>query len=210
MSKINIRHSIFETNSSSTHSLQLMYNCNMNNIYDFIGQRISERYKEKDYYSCLDEDDYFIVDDDNMVTLVLSGIDFESSYESSCIYIVLKSWLAKVQYIAALLDFYSGKIYERYKVDDVTKSEIYESFVDAIKKSSPKQIDYIDYKFSSNSFNGKDCCKVYIEKTLTSFDGETIDTLKSKIYDILSNDDAMMMYMDEAYSPYDRPIIKIL
>ena len=114
--KLQIRRNVFETNSSSTHSLQLS-NKSLEEVKEYVNEQIKNKYNDKyDNSYSFDEERYI---DDNVFLLL--GFNIESSDESSCVYYIIKNWIAKIQYIAMILDGYIWRIdgYEMESKNDI-------------------------------------------------------------------------------------------
>lgn len=239
--KTQIRRGVFETNSSSTHSLQIV-NGDVNNAYDYIINRISKKYAET-----LQSEHYFNYKSyllgSNNDTLSLEGLDFENGDEQKCVYVVCNNWMAKIQYIAMLLadlssyateieeyndmidaecpvSDYDGNWYKRYqsskyrslveKMPKFSDTEIYKAFVEIVTKYIKEkqgieitEVHYdMDYSvYNTEAGNGEQ----YISKDVMKDSAK----LKQVIWDLL-NSDVSMIYIDEAYHPYEGPAIQVL
>ena len=98
--KVQIRRCVFETNSSSTHSLQITKG-SIDSVRDNIFKAIIEQYTEN-----IDNDMFnplLCIDKENK-TFTLTGIYFENGDECGNIYYIISNWIAKLQYIAMALN----------------------------------------------------------------------------------------------------------
>lgn len=250
--KIQIRRGVFETNSSSTHSLQVTSG-SLENAYDFVNARIIEKYganmKESTGY---DPSDYITKLDDGTCILHLKGIDFGDGDESGCIYAIVKSWMAKVQYIAMLFRSFKEdlpeyvnywdtngdefkKLHEKYSEDNgyawdaFYKSDEYEELM----KTHPTIQDTAAYKIFLEVIN--DTCKdhgfniiktsfdisdswdnnlpgIERDETKLFFEKDVLadnEMFRNNLYALLGDNNTTMYFIDEAYSPYEGPTVKV-
>ena len=144
--KIQVRQGVFETNSSSTHSLQLAKQT-VDEAKNVISERIKELYSS-DNESMFDESMY--IEDDK---LMLKGFPITSSEETACVYYIITNWVAKIQYLAMLLNEYVSNIdgFEKevakykdtndwyYQKPILPKLNVYKKFVELIKEYSKKK-----------------------------------------------------------------------
>ena len=96
--KIQIRKSVFETNSSSTHSLQVCKST-INSARDTILQLIIERYKGNPY-NVFNPKEY--IDTENK-TFTLKGLHIVDGEEQQDVYYIISNWIAKIHVIASEL-----------------------------------------------------------------------------------------------------------
>lgn len=210
--KTQIRRGIFETNSSSTHSLQLV-NQTLEEAKKAVNKRISDKYFGHNN-SVFDESEFL---HDNV--LVLRGFNIESSGEESCVYYIISNWVAKIQYLIMFLDNYIDNIdeYSLIKNSYTTSKEImvnlkvYKRLVELIKeyaKIKGYKLDTIvlddietyvwvdSFKFNDNKI------KEIIDSKITV---ESLDNL----FNTLMDDNYVLTYCDEAYNPYISPSIYV-
>lgn len=238
--KTQIRNSVFETNSSSTHSLQIV-NGDVNNAYDYIIDCISKKYTKT-----LQSEHYFNYKSyllgSNNDTLNLEGLDFEDGDENKCVYVVCNNWMAKIQYIAMLLtnlssyateiDEYNdmidaecpvsdfdGNWYKRYqsskyrrlveKTPIFTDTEIYKAFIEIvtkyIKEKQGIEITGVHYDMEYSVYTEDGNGEQYISKDVM----KDPSRLKQVVWDLLDSD-ISMLYIDEAYHPYQGPVVQVL
>ena len=207
--KTQIRRGIFETNSSSTHSLQLV-NQTLEEAKKAVNKRISDKYFGHNN-SVFDESEFL---HDNV--LVLRGFNIESSGEESCVYYIISNWVAKIQYLIMFLGNYIDNIdeYSLIKNYYTTSKEImanlkvYKRLVELIKeyaKTKGYNLDAVVLDDIEDGvwiedfyFNGKDIIESKI----------TVELLEN-LFNTLMDDNYVLTYCDEAYSPYISPSIYI-
>ena len=210
--KTQIRRRVFETNSSSTHSLQLV-NQTLDEAKKEVNKRIYDKYFGHNN-SVFDESEFL---HDNV--LVLRGFNIESSNEESCVYYIISNWVAKIQYLIMFLDNYIYSIdeYSLIKNSYTTRKEImanlkvYKRLVELIKeyaKIKGYKLDTIvldDIEtyiwIDSLKFNGNKI-KEIIDSKITV---ESLDNL----FNTLMDDNYVLTYCDEAYNPYISPSIYV-
>ena len=210
--KTQIRRGVFETNSSSTHSLQLV-NQTLDEAKKEVNKRIYDKYFGHNN-SVFDESEFLY---DNV--LVLRGFNIESSNEESCVYYIISNWVAKIQYLIMFLDNYIYSIdeYSLIKNSYTTRKEImanlkvYKRLVELIKeyaKIKGYKLDTIvldDIEtyiwIDSLKFNGNKI-KEIIDSKITV---ESLDNL----FNTLMDDNYVLTYCDEAYNPYISPSIYV-
>ena len=210
--KTQIRRGVFETNSSSTHSLQLV-NQTLDEAKKEVNKRIYDKYFGHNN-SVFDESKFL---HDNV--LVLRGFNIESSNEESCVYYIISNWVAKIQYLIMFLDNYIYSIdeYSLIKNSYTTRKEImanlkvYKRLVELIKeyaKIKGYKLDTIvldDIEtyiwIDSLKFNGNKI-KEIIDSKITV---ESLDNL----FNTLMDDNYVLTYCDEAYNPYISPSIYV-
>ena len=210
--KTQIRRGVFETNSSSTHSLQLAKQT-LDEARKSVSERIYDKYSEYENF-VFDESEFL---HDNV--LVLRGFNIESSGEESCVYYIISNWVAKIQYLIMFLDNYIDNIdeYSLIKNSYTTSKEImvnlkvYKRLVELIKeyaKIKGYKLDTIvlddietyvwvdSFKFNDNKI------KEIIDSKITV---ESLDNL----FNTLMDDNYVLTYCDEAYNPYISPSIYV-
>lgn len=213
--KIQVRQGVFETNSSSTHSLQLA-----KQTIDEAKSIVNERIKK--LYVCDAEvtfDESMYIDDDK---LILKGFPITSSEETACVYYIITNWVAKIQYLAMLLNEYVSNIddFEKeiakykdtndwyYQKPILPKLNVYKRFVELIKEySKSKGLEIKDVVFEMEEsawvefFTFKD--KNFFEEKITVNDLEDL-------FNTVMDDSYIITYSDEAYYPYATPSIYVL
>ena len=203
--KLQIRQNVFETNSSSTHSLQLS-NKSLEEVKEYVNEQIKNKYNDKynNSYS-FDEERYI---DDNVFLLL--GFNIEGSDESSCVYYIIKNWIAKIQYIAMLLDGYIWRVdgYDMESKNDIMNVPVFKRFGELIKeyaKSKGINIDKVIYGMQNNTWieNFKFNDKEFLDDKIT------VERLED-LFNTVMKDDCILTYSDEAYSPYIAPSIYII
>ncbi len=207
--KKQVRRGVFETNSSSTHSLQLSKQT-LDEALKEVNQRIIDNYsfQEMEFF---DESEFL-----NNNALVLRGFPIESGYEESCVYYIISNWVAKIQYLVMFLNHNIYKIDEysviskSYKTDKdiLTNSKVYKRLVELIKeyaKTKGHNLDNIVLEDLEDSgwveyfdFNGKEI-----------IDSKITVELLERLFSTLMDDNYVLTYCDEAYDPYTTPTIYI-
>ena len=203
--KLQIRRNVFETNSSSTHSLQLS-NKSLEEVKEYVNEQIKNKYNDKyDNSYSFDEERYI---DDNVFLLL--GFNIEGSDESSCVYYIIKNWIAKIQYIAMLLDGYIWRVdgYDMESKNDIMNVPVFKRFGELIKeyaKSKGINIDKVIYGMQNNTWieNFKFNDKEFLDDKIT------VERLED-LFNTIMKDDCILTYSDEAYSPYIAPSIYII
>ena len=200
---------MFETNSSSTHSLQLV-NQTLNEAKKEVNKRIYDKYFGYNN-SVFDESEFL-----HYNVLVLRGFNIESSDEESCVYYIISNWVAKIQYLVMFLNHYMYNIdeYSLIKNYYTTRKEImanlkvYKRLVELIKeyaKTKGYSLDNIVLNDIEDSawvehfyFNGEEIIDSKI----------TVELLEN-LFNTLMDDNYVLTYCDEAYAPYISPSIYI-
>ena len=203
--KLQIRRNVFETNSSSTHSLQLS-NKSLEEVKEYVNEQIKNKYNDKyDNSYSFDEERYI---DDNVFLLL--GFNIEGSDESSCVYYIIKNWIAKIQYIAMLLDGYIWRIdgYDMESKNDIMNVPVFKRFGELIKeyaKSKGINIDKVIYGMQNDTWveNFKFNDKEFLDDKIT------VERLED-LFNAIMKEDCILTYSDEAYSPYIAPSIYII
>lgn len=96
--KRQVRRGVFETNSSSTHSLQLSKQT-LDEARKAVQQRIYDKYSWRE--KLFDESE-FVYDN----TFILRGFPIANGDEESCVYYIISNWVAKIQYLIMFLNHY--------------------------------------------------------------------------------------------------------
>lgn len=220
--KIQIRRGVFETNSSSTHSLQITHGTT-DDVKDIVYKAIFEQYKDNEDCDIFNPNDYIIEH-----TFILRGIDFENGDENTNIYYIINNWVAKLQYIAMELNnnaYYIedynraeyGKHYFEDNHDDwLEDTEVYKKFVEYIKKVAKQygydihdvknQLEYGSYvEFTKNTDTNKK-----LLNNIGEADGWlTVEKFNEYFWNIMDKNNTIT-YADEAYAPYYKPKIYII
>lgn len=212
--KIQVRQGVFETNSSSTHSLQLAKQT-VDEAKSIVNERIKELYSS-DNESMFDESMYI---DDNK--LILKGFPITSSEETACVYYIITNWMAKIQYLAMFLNEYVSSIdgfeEEAAKNRDMNnwycqepilpKLNVYKRFVELIKEySKSKGLEIKDVVFETEETTW---VEFFTFKDKDFFDAKiTIEYLED-LFNTVMDDNYIIMYSDEAYNPYATPSIYV-
>lgn len=221
--KTQIRRNIFETNSSSTHTLTLV-KADVETVLSDIMDTIIKKYNSfTDSYGLYIDD--FLKDNN---TLVLKGFPTESGEEESIISYIIKTPLAKIQYLFMILISYQFHVKDINKTEldyftdndirALKKTEVYKSFINKIleyckthtlfsERSGIKienieaedfpdhstWIEYMKSDFISNIENEKEITKEYFDN----------------LFDIIMDDNFIGLYQDIAYHPYVKPEVYI-
>ena len=214
--KVQIRKSVVETNSSSTHSLQL-FKGSIDDMKSIIWRRIIESYDDNDRRN-MDLDDY-IKDG----VLYLTGIYLPTGNEDSNVYTIIDSWMGKIQLLAMVIYNMCGCIdgvnlsalgYDvtPQKLHAISETELFKTFESLIKVYCKKQgydikevvldLQYTNYMeyfigFSNNIFDTRSD-KVLIPEDITD------------AFNKIMKDDYIVTFMDEAYHSYYMPSITIV
>lgn len=222
--KIQIRRSVFETNSSSTHSLQITKGT-IDSVRYNIFKEIIEQYKENTDNTIFNP--LLCIDKVNK-SFILTGIYFEDGHERRNIYYIISNWIAKLQYIAMELnenayyiEDYNRDAYgsEHFKNEDcdilLTDTKVYKRFIERIKEYAKSKgydithvINKLEHSVYSEIIENTDTHIKYFSKygdnkwiTVDEFD---------KFFDDVMKDDNIITFKDIAYNPYDKPKIYIL
>ena len=208
--KVQVRRGVFETNSSSTHSLQLN-----KQTLDEVRNAVSKRIYDK--YSCHEN---FVFDESDFLydnSLILKGFPIVDSNEESCVYYIISNWVAKIQYLIMFLNHYISNIKEYSLERNLYTSnnelmlhfKVYKRLVELIKEyAKTKGYDINSVVLDDDIEDG-----TWIEKF--DFNGKNI--IESKItvellenlFKTLMDDNYILTYCDEAYNPYILPSIYI-
>ncbi len=220
--KVQIRRGVFETNSSSTHSLQITHGT-INDVKDIVYKAIFEQYKDNMDCGIFNPKDYIIEH-----TFILRGIDFENGDEMTNIYYIINNWVAKLQYIAMELnnnayyiEDYNRAEYRNHYFEDnhddwLEDTEVYKKFVEYIKKIAKQheydiqdvknQLEYGSYvEFTKNT----DTNKKFFENIGENGGWLTVEKFNEYFWNIM-DDNNTITYADEAYAPYYKPKIYII
>lgn len=220
--KIQVRRSVFETNSSSTHSLQVCKST-IDSARDTILQLIAERYKNN-ICSIFNPKEYIDVENK---TFMLKGLDVIDGDEQKDVYYIISNWVAKIQCIASILyesvyffedypkEKYGDYYYRTYNGDPyLANTKIYKKFVELIQKylenhgyNSMHVLNNIEYNIYENSAKFLDSDKNYFE--LLSNGKITLEEFE-EFFNNVMKEDYIITYYDQAYTPYIEPEIYIL
>jgi len=220
--KVQIRRGVFETNSSSTHSLQITHGT-IDDVKDIVYKAIFEQYKDNMDCGIFNPKDYIIEH-----KFILRGIDFENGDEMTNIYYIINNWVAKLQYIAMELnnnayyiEDYNRAEYRNHYFEDnhddwLEDTEVYKKFVEYIKKIAKQhgydiqdvknQLEYGSYvEFTKNT----DTNKKFFENIGENGGWLTVEKFNEYFWNIM-DDNNTITYADEAYAPYYKPKIYII
>ena len=207
--KAQIRRGVFETNSSSTHSLQLAKQT-LDEARKAVSKRIYDKYSGQE--DVVFDESEFLYDN----ALILRGFPIKSSNEESCIYYIISNWVAKIQYLIMFLNHYMYNIDEyslienSYKTDKETmiNLKVYKRLVELIKEYAKTKGYNLDAVVLDDiedgvwiedfEFNGKDIKESKI----------TVESLEN-LFNTLMDDNYVLTYCDEAYAAYISPSIYI-
>ena len=207
--KTQIRRGVFETNSSSTHSLQIAKQT-LDEARKVVSKRIYDKYSARE--DIVFDESEFLYDN----ALILRGFPIKDGDEESCVYYIISNWVAKIQYLAMFLNYNLYKIDEyssiskSYKTDKdiLTNSKVYKRLVELIKeyaKTKGHNLDNIVLEDIEEGgwveyfdFNGKEI-----------IDSKITVELLERLFNTLMDDSYVLTYCDEAYSPYTTPTIYI-
>ena len=109
-----IRRGVFETNSSSTHSLQLTKK-DRESINKFIAKDIEESYNNDEY----DVDTFY----DNAV-VTLKGLYIPDGDENSNVYVSVSSWEGKIQFLA--MQIFKEYCWSHYEYDSHSVNRLFD------------------------------------------------------------------------------------
>ena len=208
--RVQVRRGVFETNSSSTHSLQLN-----KQTLDEVRNAVSKRIYDK--YSC---NENFVFDESDFLydnSFILKGFPIVDSNEESCVYYIISNWVAKIQYLIMFLNHYIYNIKEYSFERNLYTSnnelmlhfKVYKRLVELIKEyAKTKGYDINSVVLDDDIEDG-----TWIEKF--DFNGKNI--IESKItvellenlFKTLMDDNCILTYCDEAYNPYISPSIYV-
>lgn len=207
--KTQIRRGVFETNSSSTHSLQLAKQT-LDEARKAVTKRIYDKYSEHE--NVVFNESEFLHDN----TLILRGFQITDGDDASCVYYIISNWVAKIQYLIMLLYQYMYNIDEYssigsyYNTDKeiMVNFKVYKRLVELIKeyaKTKGYNLDAVVLDDMEDSvwiedfdFNGKDIIESKI----------TVESLEN-LFNTLMDDNYVLTYCDEAYRPYISPTIYV-
>ena len=207
--KTQIRRGVFETNSSSTHSLQLVKQT-LDEARKAVRKRIYDKYSGHE--NVVFSESEFLHDN----ALILRGFPITDGDDASCIYYIISNWVAKIQYLIMLLNHYIYNIDEYSLIDSSYKTDketmvsfkVYKRLVELIKEYAKTKGYNLDAVVLDDiedgvwiedfDFNGKDITESKI----------TVESLEN-LFNTLMDDNYVLTYCDEAYSPYISPSIYI-
>lgn len=205
--KNQIRRGVFETNSSSTHSLQLTKK-DRDSINKFIAKDIEESYNDDEY----NVDTFY----DNAV-VTLKGLYIPDGDENSNVYVSVSSWEGKIQFLAMqIFKEYSYSYYEDRLVDYAwEKSDVAKEFIKCVKEcyeSKGYSVESVEIDISEDGVwfdddvNLGSRSKEFRKVNSDTFECKTAEDVR-KLFDKIVYGDESFLFMDKAYSPYEKPII---
>lgn len=191
--KIQIRRGVFETNSSSTHSLQITKGSIEDARADIIKNMFSN-YTQK-YESCIDGN-----------TITIKGLYCESGGEEADIYTIISGWEAKLQYVASQL-FY---VYEDYDEESIDRlKEIFTKCVIDIVNKHGFNIDTVIYDVEYTNYYYDDInIPDDFPDDINYYFSNTDDIIK--YVNLVMEDDFVITNSSEAYSSYEGKKIIII
>lgn len=222
--KIQVRQGVFETNSSSTHSLQITET--QDEAYQVAICRAIKT--EKEYtikHPKFNAEDY-MKDGNN---LVLRGFEIADGNEECNIYYIISNWMAKIQYLAMVISqyisIYTGDI-EYYgwepELDEDAQKEInsriivtdlYNDFVGVIK-------DYFKEINWKNDVTVTYDLKYHLWTNYVPKEGRLKDVIEEKceltkdvikeLFDEVMREEKTILYSDEAYCNLIEPEIYVI
>ena len=221
--RIQVRRSVFETNSSSTHSLQVCKST-INSAREAIIQIIAERYENNTDTGIFNPNEY--IDTINK-TFTLKGLHMIDGDEQKDVYYIISNWVAKIQFIASelydsayyLKDYpkekYGDSYYRTYKGDPyLTNTKIYKKFVELVQECLEKHgydsmhvLNNIEYNIYEDSAKFPDSDKNYFR--LLSNGKITLEEFE-EFFNKVMKEDYIITYYDQAYTPFIKPEIYIL
>ena len=189
--KFQIRRGVFETNSSSTHSLQITKGGIEEAKIDIIKNMFTSIIKK--YKSQI-----------NGSTITITGIECESGGDSKDIYTIITGWEAKLQYVASHL----YGIYEDYKESDIEKlKEIFTKCVIDIANKHDVKIDTVVYDVQYTTWSEY----IYTPEGTDKIDEDFEDLDNVEIFiNTVMDDSFVLTYGSEAYSSYEGKKIVII
>lgn len=219
--KIQIRRGVFETNSSSTHSLQILPQT-IEQAREHVYDMIKESYGNDDY-DRLNISDFLIpnYDKGNTFNFKLNGFEIEDGDEYHNEYCIISNWVYKFQYLIMLYNYYACN-FEDYTlstdIDNPQPDEYYN------KLRNLKEYDYLCGKIKDiGAKNGYNITNISADFSKDTY----IETIKPKDYfkletegkvtyndwkefvDMVMDDNYTIIYADEAYRPYGSPNIVV-
>lgn len=212
--KYQIRQGVFETNSSSTHSIQIS-NMTIEEAKENARERIRKSYKDQSEDDWFDPDEYV-----NGDTLYIKGFDIEDGDEDRNVYYIINNWMAKIQYLAMYIynyayyledydkESHNNRYYNHDMFDLFEKTSIYKWFKEEIIKYAKLH----NITISNVVFDFK--YDTYVEDVYGIEDPNknsiiSNDSIKNMVNTIMQ-DDYILTYMDEAYRPYNKPLIIVM
>lgn len=207
--KIQIRRGVFETNSSSTHSLQLTKK-DRDSINKFIAKDIEESYGGDEYNA----DTFY---DDGVVTL--RGLYIPDGDENSNVYVSVSSWEGKIQFLA--MQIFKEYCYSHYEYGSASVDRIWENsdiakeFIKCVKEcyeSKGHSVESVEIDISEDGVwfdddvNLGSRSKEFRKVNSDAFECKTAEDVR-KLFDKIVYGDESFLFMDKAYSPYEKPTI---
>ena len=182
--KTQIRRCVFETNSSSTHSLQITKGGIEEAKNDIIKNMFSTRIVK--YKSQI-----------NGSTITITGLKCEDGRESEDIYTIVTGWEAKLQYVASHL----YGIYENYEESDIEKfKELFTKCVIDTANRYGVTIDNVVYDIQYTA-----CTEdIYTPECNDGIDDDFEELEKVETFiNTVMDDSYVLTYGSEAYSSYE-------
>ena len=207
--RIQIRRGVFETNSSSTHSLQLTKK-DRDSINKFIVKDIEESYGGDEYNA----DTFY---DDGVV--ILRGLYIPDGDENSNVYVSVSSWEGKIQFLA--MQIFKEFCYSHYEYDSPSVNRLWENsdvakeFMKCVKEcyeSKGYSVESVEVDISEDGVwfdddvNLGSRSKEFRKVNSDTFECKTAEDVR-KLFDKIVYGDESFLFMDKAYSPYEKPTI---
>ena len=194
--KKQIRQGIFETNSSSSHSLQIVPSDQVQNIVfvQLIELIANSNYIEDSY------EDRSITED----TLILTGFELESGDESSYVAQIIKSPICKIQYIFNVL---CNKVFgwKEISAEKLEQTEEYKWF-------KSKVLDFLSKEYPGiTKINIGSTQELYIPEYDKDFGMSDFNSEEefNKAFDKVMSKDFCILLTDTPYSMWEAPKILI-
>ena len=194
--KKQIRQGIFETNSSSSHSLQIVPSDQVQNIVfvQLIELIANSNYIEDSY------EDRSITED----TLILTGFELESGDESSYVAQIIKSPICKIQYIFNVL---CNKVFgwKEISAEKLEQTEEYKWF-------KSKVLDFLSKEYPGiTKININPIQELYIPEYDKDFGMSDFNSEEefNKAFDKVMSKDFCILLTDTPYSMWEAPKILI-
>ena len=213
--KTQIRRNIFETNSSSTHTLTLV-KADVETVLSDVIDTIIKKYNNftNDYGLCIDD---FLKDNN---TLLLKGFHTESGEEEKVISYIIKTPLAKIQYLFMILIAYQFYVKDINKVEldyftdndirALKNTEVYKSFINKILEYCKTHTLFLERSeikienIESDDFPEYSICIEYMKSDfISNIENEKEITKEyfDNLFDIVMDDNFIALYQDIAYLP---------
>lgn len=196
--RIQIRTGVFETNSSSTHSLQLA-NGDRDSVIRDVMMEMMEQYAIGAYVDT-DDEHYAAWYIDNG-TFWIEGLCRGESDENKCVACIVTNMFTKIQFLAGVLADEISDHYMNYICDDDVKSnQLWKKFTElVIDFLNGKGYDVREVKIKENVQRiWMECCEGAFD---VNIDEDNIENWFNKVMD----DDYVIKETDYAYSPTMAP-----